>query len=186
MYFLNLLVRIVVVLRGTVLDISHRGHLCTLRSLRYRWIRCDLMCWKNTCNSSGLWGHWGLRPAVLLKSQRNCSSGSATCSSSNKITSLYLLLSRYLSFCFSLSLICQATTAASANCHGNRSRCLGVFPVWWDVNYWPLPLKKRETTVMDMDLWDVPTLPLTQLGTPYATVCIFYDAGLLTCRGWTI
>lgn len=71
---LNLLVHVVVVLWGTVLDISCRGHLCTLLSLRCRWIRCDLMCWKNTWNSPGLWGHWGLRPAVLLKSQRNCSS----------------------------------------------------------------------------------------------------------------
>ncbi len=30
-----------------------------------------------------------------------------------------------------------------------------------------------------MSVWAVATLPLTQLGTPYATVCIFYDVGLL-------
>lgn len=34
-----------------------------------------------------------------------------------------------------------------------------------------------------MSVWAVATLPLTQLGTPYATVCIFYDVGLLTCSG---
>lgn len=37
-----------------------------------------------------------------------------------------------------------------------------------------------------MSVWAVAILPLTQLGTPYATVCIFYDVGLLTCKEWTI
>lgn len=34
-----------------------------------------------------------------------------------------------------------------------------------------------------MSVWAVATFPLTQLGTPYAAVCIFYDVGLLTCKG---
>lgn len=31
-----------------------------------------------------------------------------------------------------------------------------------------------------MSVWAVAALPLTQLGTPYAAVCIFYDVGRLT------
>lgn len=109
----------------------------------------EVQCWAslteaNTCKIPVLWGHWGLRPAALLKSQRKCSSVCAKCRSSNKKTSLYLFLSIYLSLSFSL--VCQATTAASTNCHGNRSRCWGVFPIWWDVNYWPLSLKKERNS----------------------------------------
>lgn len=35
-----------------------------------------------------------------------------------------------------------------------------------------------------MSVWAGATLPLRQLGTPYATAWNFYDVGL--CRGWTI
>lgn len=37
-----------------------------------------------------------------------------------------------------------------------------------------------------MTVWTVDILPLKQLATPHDTVCIFYDAALLTCRNWMI
>lgn len=99
----------------TVLDISQTGHLWTLLSLRSRWIKCfsdvlekETLVIVWVCESS--------RPPSGLHQ--------------NATAAIEEALALYLS----LSLICQA---AAANCHGNRSWCWGVSPVWWDVNYWP-------------------------------------------------
>lgn len=112
------------------------------------WIRCVAMCWKNTCNSPGVWEDWGTETCRAVERRLVCVRLHQNAPAAMKAPPA-------LSFSF-LS-VRQMAVAGAGSYHGNRSRHRGVFPVWWDLNSWPLPLKRerereRGMAVMDMDL----------------------------------
>lgn len=181
---LNVLVCIAVILWCTVLS-SHTSHPRSPLSLRNRWIRFIPMCWKNTCNSPDVWEDWGLWPAVLLKSGRHCSpvwvrmhSDAPAATTKKAVHSFFFLLSHHLS--------CKYGN--SSQLPWQQKQMWRAFSCVMRCELLTSAYKKRNGSngYGFMSVWAVAILPLTQLGTPYATVCIFYDVGLLTCKEWTI